>query len=208
MARSTTAPEALRTLRQRGSVAMGIIAMVLSAGMAALSVFSGQPSLVFLGCMLLVAAGSWLLFVRPALVITMAGVELRNPFRHTSIPWSKVEDVSPRWNLEVWSGDRSYAAWAIASHIERPQRGGLLSMGRLGSRAARDEAAAPKPTDGATVGSASRLIEDAMGEYAELVADGDSVAATGHGVLTREWQWLDVVLVVVPVLLIVVGIGL
>lgn len=206
MARSTTAPEALRTLRQRGSVAMGIIAILLSGGMAVLSVFSGQLSLLFLGCMLLVCAGSWLLFVRPAVVITMAGVELRNPFRHTRIPWSRVDDVSPRWNLEVWSGDKTYAAWAIASHIERPQRGGLMAMGRLGSQAARDEAAAPKPSDGATVGSASRLIEDAMGEYAELVADGDSAATTGQGEVTREWQWLDVTLVAVPVLLIVVGI--
>lgn len=208
MARSTTAPEALRTLRQRGSVATGVIAMLLGGGMAVLSVFSGAPSLAFLGSMLLVCSVSWLLFVRPAVVITMAGVELRNPFRHTRIPWSKVEDVSPRWNLEVWSGDRSYPAWAIASHIERPQRGGLLSMGRLGVQAAKDQAAVPKARDGATVGSASRLIEDAMGEYAELVAEGDSAASTGQGELTRQWQWVDVLLVAVPVILIVAGIRL
>ena len=205
MARSTTAPEALRTLRQRGSVAMGVIAMVLSGGMAIVSLLSGETSLIFLGCMLLLCAGSWLLFVRPAVVITMAGVELQNPFRHTRIPWSKVEDVSPRWNLEVWSGDRSYPAWAIASHIERPPRGGLLSMGRLGVQAAKDQAAAPKTRDGATVGSASRLIEDAMEEYAELVTEGDSAAAIGQGEMVREWQWLDIALVGVPVLLIVAG---
>jgi hypothetical protein len=208
MARSTSAPDALRTLRQRGSVAMGIVAMVLSGGLALLSVISGQVSVVFVGGALLVCAGCWLLFVRPSLVITMAGVELRNPFRCTRIPWAKVDDVSPRWNVEVWSGERSYPAWAIASHIERPQRGGIMTLGRLGAQAARDEAAAPKPGGGATVGSASRLIEDAMGEYAELVAEGDSAAATGQGEVTREWQGLDIALVAGSVLIILVGLFL
>ncbi len=205
MARPTTAPAALRTLRQRGSVAMGIVAMVLSGGMAVLSVVSGQASVLFVSSMLLVCAASWLLFVRPCVVITMAGVELHNPFRRTEIPWSKVDDVAARWNLEVWSGERSYAAWAIASHIERPQTGGLFAMGRLGSQAASDADAAPKPNGGATVGSASRLIEDAMGEYADLVADGDSAAAAGQGELTRRWQVLDLALVGVPAILILVG---
>jgi hypothetical protein len=209
MARSTTAPQALRTLRQRGSVAMGVIAMVLSGGMALLSLVDAVSSLVFLGCMLLGCLGAWLLFVRPCVVLTMAGVELHNPLRHTRIPWSKVDDVAARWNLEVWSGDRSYPAWAIASHIERPQGGGgVLAMGRLGSQAARDEATAPKPSGGATVGSSARMIEAAMGEYAELVANGDGAAVAGQGQLTREWQWLEVALLVVPALLVVVGLFL
>jgi hypothetical protein len=205
MARSTTTPQALRTLRQRGSVAMGIIAMVLSGGMAVLSVVSGQGSLLFVGAMLLMCAASWLLFVRPDVVITMAGVELNNPLRRTRIPWSKVDDVAARWNLEVWSGDRSYAAWAIASHIERPRTGGMFAMGRLGSQSARDEQEAPRPSGGATVGSASRLIEDARGEYAELVAQGDSAAVPGEGELTRTWQPLDLALLGVPALVVVVG---
>ena len=43
MSRSTSAPEALRTLRQRGSIALGIVAMSLGGLMAVLSVFSGEP---------------------------------------------------------------------------------------------------------------------------------------------------------------------
>ena len=42
MSRSTSAPEALRTLRQRGSIALGIVAMSLGGLMAVLSVFSGR----------------------------------------------------------------------------------------------------------------------------------------------------------------------
>jgi len=53
MSRSTSAPEALRTLRQRGSIAMGIVAMIVGGFMAVLSLFSGDVSLVFVGVMLL-----------------------------------------------------------------------------------------------------------------------------------------------------------
>ena len=53
MSRATSAPEALRTLRQRGSVALGVVAMSLGGLMSVLSVFSGDPSLVLIGVMLI-----------------------------------------------------------------------------------------------------------------------------------------------------------
>jgi hypothetical protein len=203
MSRSTSAPEALRTLRQRGSIALGIVAMSLGGLMSVLSVFSGEPSLVLIGVMLLLVAVGWVLFIRPSVVLTVVGVELDNPFRRTSIPWSHVEDVSPRWNLEVWAGGKAYPAWAVASHIERPKRSGVPGYGKLGLDAATLNA--PKPSEGATVGSASRLIETAMGEYAELVAEGDSAAVTGREI-TRSWNWLDIACFVVPVVVVLVGI--
>ena len=201
MSRSTSAPEALRTLRQRGSIAMGIIAMAVGGLMAALSLFSGDASLVFIGAMLLLAAIGWVLFIRPCVVLTVVGIELDNPFRRTTIPWSHVEDVSPRWNLEVWSGGTAYPAWAIASHIERPKRQGIPGYGKLDLGSTPAET---KPSEGATVGSASRLIETAMGEYAQLLAEGDSAAVTGREI-TREWNWLDIACFAVPVAIALVG---
>ncbi|MDQ2783257.1 MAG: PH domain-containing protein [Actinomycetota bacterium] len=204
MTRPTTAPEALRTLRQRGSVAMGVIAVALGVVMAVLSALSGEPSLVMIGFLLLLAGGGWVLFVRPNVVITMLGVELNNPFRQTHIPWSKVEDVAARWNLEVYAEGRDYPAWAVASHIERPQSQGLLGFGRLGAHARKDAVDAPAPSRGATVGSTSRMIESAKDEWTELVAAGDS-AVVRDGEVTRVWQWLDVVCVAAPIVLVVVG---
>ncbi|HEY6743088.1 MAG TPA: PH domain-containing protein [Lapillicoccus sp.] len=202
MSRPTSAPEALRTLRSRSSIALGIIAMAVGGLMAVLSMFSGEPSLVLIGFMLLLVAVGWVLFIRPSVVLTVVGVELDNPFRRTTIPWSHVEDVSPRWNLEVWAGGKAYPAWAIASHIDRPKRQGIPGYGKLDLGAA--AANAPKPSEGATVGTASRLIETAMGEYAELVAEGDSAAVTGREI-TRGWNWLDLACFAVPVLVILVG---
>ena len=201
MSRPTSAPEALRTLRSRSSIALGIITMAIGGLMAVLSMFSGEPSLVLIGFMLLLVAVGWVLFIRPSVVLTVVGVELDNPFRHTTIPWSHVEDVSPRWNLEVWAGGKAYPAWAIASHIDRPKRQGIPGYGKLDLG---DAANAPKPSEGATVGTASRLIETAMGEYAELVAEGDSAAVTGREI-TQGWNWLDLACFAVPVLVILVG---
>jgi hypothetical protein len=183
---------------------MGVIAMVVTGAMALLTVLSGELSLIFVGLMLFACGAAWVFFVRPAMVLTMVGVELRNPFRHTRIPWSQIEDVSARWNPEVWAGGRSYSAWAVASHIERPRNSGVLSLGRLGTQATADAAKSPKPSGGATVGSASRLVETGLAEYAELVAEGDSAVVQG-GELIREWQWLDFAALGVPLLLVLVG---
>ena len=51
---------------------------------------------------------------------------------------------------------------------------------------------------------ACRLIETAMGEYAELLAEGDSAAVTGREI-TRQWNWLDIAAFAVPVLVILIG---
>ena len=203
MARSAPAPEALRTLRQRGSIALGTVAIVACVGMALASIVSGEPSLVLIGLMLLGAAMGWVLLVRPCVVITLHGIHLDNPIRRTVIPWSQVQDVSARWNLEVYSGDHAYPAWAIASHIERPASQGMLGFGALGRASQQDVAPAPK--EGTTVGSASRLLESAMDEWRELAAEGRLEAQTG-GTLTRTWQPLDIAALAVPILLVVVGI--
>ena len=98
---------------------------------------------------------------------------------------------------------KAYPAWAIASHIERPKRQGVPGYGKLGLD---DTAAnAPKPSEGATVGSASHLIETAMAEYAQLLAEGDSAAVTGREI-TRTWNWLDLACFALPILVILVGI--
>jgi len=198
MARSDPAPEALRTLRQRGSIALGVSAIVVCVGMVVASILSGEPSLVLIGLMLLGAAVGWVLLVRPCVVITLHGIHLDNPIRRTVIPWSQVQDVSARWNLEVYSGDRAYPAWAIASHIERPASQGMLGFGVLGRMSQQDVAPAPK--EGTTVGSAARLIEDAKDEWAELVAEGRPEGHTG-GELTRTWNLADILSLGVPVVI-------
>ncbi len=204
MTSSTPTDQALRTLRQRGSMLLGIAAMASCLGIVATSAFSEGVSIAFTGLMLLGAGIGWVLFVRPSVLLTMHGVHLNNPLRRTVIPWSKVQDVSARWNLEVYADDRSYPSWAIASHIERPQRQGLLGFGSLGPKAGSDAAAAPAPSGGATVGGAARLIEEAKGEWVELREDGRPEAVSG-GRVVRTWNLPDILALGLPVLVTAFG---
>lgn len=201
MASTAASPEALRTLRQRGSVVLGVISIVGGVGLAFWSLVSGEPSLVFIGSMLLVAACGWTLFVRPALVITLVGVHVHNPLRRTVVPWDKVDDLATRWNLEVYTGEKRIPVWAIASHIERPRGAGLLGATGLGRKMMADSVPVPK---GATVQTSAASIELAREEWAEMVADGrPEVVAVGE--VSRRWDALDIAALVVPVVLVVLG---
>ncbi|MDQ6715297.1 MAG: hypothetical protein M3Z83_04225, partial [Actinomycetota bacterium] len=102
-----------------------------------------------------------------------------------------------------YADDRSYPAWAIASHIERPQRPGLLGLGSLGMKSS-VEAAAPPPSRGATVGSAAALIEDAMAQWRELHTDGGPGGAA-DGQVVRTWDLPDLVVLGIPLLLALAG---
>lgn len=199
---STSSPEVLRSLRQRGSAFLGWLAVVAFGGMALLSIVSGETSPVFLGALVLAATGSWVLLARPRVTITIEGVDLENPIRRTHLPWARIDDVSPRWNLEVWSGEKVYRAWAIASHIDRPKRG---SMSSFGGPDAEELKNAPRPTEKATVVASARLIEDAKEEWNEMVASGHPEARLG-GQVTQRWDWADIVALSIPTLVILLGI--
>lgn len=56
--------------------------------------------------------GMYLVLVRPSVVVTLAGLELVNPFRRHTVPWSAVRTLSSRWQLRVELTDgRTLVAW-------------------------------------------------------------------------------------------------
>lgn len=212
---ATSAPsrEALRTLRQRGSVVLGWCATVGGYGMALWSLFSGQPSLGFIAGAALVGSLGWVLFVRPALVISLYGVHVNNPLRRTLVPWARVQDVGTRWNLELYfedgpeRTDRHVTSWAIASHVQRQRGGGLLgalSPRRLGQVG---QDTAPPPPPGTTVGSAADSVELALQEWREMVADRRDEVST-EGEVERTWDAADLLAVALPVVLVLVAVVL
>ena len=208
MAPTSPSTVALRTLRQRGSVALGIVTTVLCVGIVVTSVVTRSFSLIFDGFMLLAAAVGWVLFTRPSLAVSLAGVHVNNPIRRTVVPWARVEDVATRWNLEVYTDTgASYAAWAISSHIQRPRGAGVLGFGGAGQRFMAESAASAgqsRPSDGATVRSAAQSVELARDEWAEMVADWrPEVSAEGQ--VTHTWDPTDLALLGIPILLIVLG---
>ena len=202
----TTSMQALRTLRQRGSVVLGVIAMACGYGLAVWSLVGGEPSVVFIGAMLIVGGSGWAFFVRPAVVISLYGVHVHNPLRRTLIPWNRLVDVGTRWNLELYHGEKHTAAWAIASHVERQRGTGMLGM-MSGRRMTAAPEAGPPPSKGVTVQSAAASVELAREEWVEMVTDRrPEVSADGE--VERSWDLADLAVLGVPVLVVVAGIVL
>jgi hypothetical protein len=199
----------VHTLRQRGSVVLGVIAMTCCAGLLVISLLNPPLHLSFVGVMLLGIAIGWVLFVRPNVALSLAGVHLGNPLRRTTIPWALVEDVSARWNLEVYAGGRAYSVWAISSHIERPRGGGgAFGIGSaLGQRLAEDAASGPRPERGVTAFSAAELIEAAREEWQEAAASGE-IAGVDRPEVAQAWDVPDVLALLVPAALILAGTAL
>ena len=167
-----------RVFRQRSTLGLaavgGASALLLLASLA--QNWAAYPRPSFVAWILFGLACVWSIFVRPAVLLDLEGVTVRNVLRDVHIPWARVTDVEARWNLKVFAGDRGYTAWAIASQVERPRAtsGGMfggLSSGRLARQTRADahqSAAAPK----VTASSVARSIEQAKVEYDEAVAAG------------------------------------
>lgn len=102
--------------------------------------WSSFPRPLFAAWVIFGLALTWVIFVRPAVVLDDRGVTLRNVLRDVYIPWARLTQVTSRWNVKVFAGDKGYSAWAISSQVERPRP---VSSGVLSSR----PAALPKSTN-------------------------------------------------------------
>lgn len=64
----------------------------------------------------------WAFLASPRLRADAEGVSIRNPLRTTSGPWSSVEDLAMRWQVEVrFVGGRTVQAWSVAARKANPR---------------------------------------------------------------------------------------
>ena len=199
---SSAAPDTTRhTFRQRGSVVLGAVCMLACVGMFIGSL--SQTNLAFAGLMALATCWSFVLLVRPSLQLSVAGVHINNPLRRTTIPWPLVEDCLSRWNLQVYAGEQVVTAWAISSSIQRPKRLGYAgSVFGRGLNPADLAGPAPQAVSAAAV---ARLIQEGREEWQQEVAAG-MLVDDAHAQVVREWDWLDAVLLVAPIVVVVAGV--
>ena len=204
----------VHVLRPRGSVFLGIVAIVAASVMLA---FSGGAGLAFIGAMALLATCSFVLLVRPHVRVSIEGAAVHNPFRRTFVPWRVLEDAGSRWNLELYAAERTIRVWAISNPMIRPRVGMSLGFGGIGApRAPGDAAASADPfakakaegalRHGATSApAAARLIEAAREDWLEAVDEG-IVAEPANPRIVARWDLWDIALVVVPAIFILVAV--
>jgi len=195
--------------RQRSSVVLasvcGVTGLLLLLSLA--RNWGSYPRPLFAAWVVFGLAVAWSIFVRPAVLLDVEGVTLRNVVRDVHIPWTRLTDVTSRWNLKVFTGDRGYTSWAISSEVERRKgaSGGMVRMpvpGRLqgvSSAEAKPSTTVPK----ATAQSVAKMITIAKQEYDEAVASGELAAEPDESVRVT---WVPVVMAVLllPALVVVV----
>ena len=204
--------------RQRSSLALAVVCGV--TGLLLLVTMAWQwadnPQPLFAAWMFLGLAVVWSLFVRPAVLLDDDGVTIRNILRDIHIPWALLTDVEFRWNLKVFVGDRVYAAWAISSQDGRPKsaNSGMFGAGipaRLdrfaNANATRFQpsqtSTAPTQSSKVTASSVARVIEQAMQEYAEAVAQG-ALPAAPDAKVRATWVPLVIAVLVLPAIAVAV----
>lgn len=196
-------PSSGQVFRQRAPLGLAAVcaavALLLLVSLA--QNWADYPRPSFVAWILFALAGVWSIFVRPAVLLDLDGVTIRNVLRDVHIPWARLTDVESRWNLKVFAGERGYTAWAISSQVERPKTtsggmfGGLVS-GRLDRQARADhhrDTAAPK----VTASTVARSIEQAKQEYDDAVATG-LLAAVSDAPVRITWVPLVLAVLLLP----------
>lgn len=196
-----------QVFRQRSplalSVLFGVTGLLLLVSMAL--DWADKPEPLFALWVIFGLALMWSLFVRPAVLLDIDGVTIRNVLRDIHIPWVLVTDVEFRWNLKVFAGDRAYTAWAISSQVERPKGtgGGRFAIlpGQV-NKYARADVLSSTPAPKVTASMVARSIEAAKEDYAEAVAHG-ALAAPPESQVRISVVPLVLVVLVLPAVAIV-----
>ncbi len=207
----------VHVIRPRGSVALGVIAIIAAAFLLA---FSGGAGLSFMAVLALLGTMSFVLLVRPHVRVSIEGVAVHNPFRRTFVPWRLLEDVGSRWNLELYAADRTVRVWAISNPMIRPKVGVSLGFGGIGAPRApgREDALGSAASSGAAGGAGAagdrlgpasaprvaRLVEAAKADWVDAVDEGIVAEPLSPRIVDR-WDLWDLGLALVPALAWAIG---
>ena len=204
-------PAMKHVYRQRSS--LGLAAVCAATGVILLQSlarnWADYPRPVLVALVLFGLAATWAIFVRPAVLLDVGGVTVRNVVRDVHIPWTTLTHVQTRWNLKVFAGDRGFTAWAISSPVGRPSgaSGGrfrVLSPRRLEKQFGIDAARSATP-EKVTAAAIARSIEQAKQEYDDAVAQGRLSGVADSGVSVTWVPWVMAALLVPAVAVVVLS---
>ncbi len=134
------------------------------AGVAAVALVSGlvtdwRATLPYVAPVALLVLWTWAAYWRPAVVVSPAGVELRNVVRTVELPWPTIQAVETKYALTLRTAYGDYASWAAPA----PGRSRALGAGKDAGQNL------PETTyQGGTVGAGDLLV-GASGQAAAIV---------------------------------------
>jgi len=167
-----------RSFRQWGQLMVGAVLAAVAAGIAWAMVggwMSRSPAGVAWCAVLLIL--SYVVFLRPCVVVDDRGVQVRNIVRDARVPWAQVRGAGSSWNLVIDTDAGPRSSWAI-SGTASPGRDALLRRRRGGAGGRQDAGGAAGPGGvGGPVGVGGS-DEGTLGYVATVDADAVSAGLT------------------------------
>ncbi|GAA3718946.1 hypothetical protein GCM10022224_100950 [Nonomuraea antimicrobica] len=166
--------------------------------------YTGKPSLVALAVLGALTALVYAVALRPATVLTEAGLAGRNPFRTTFLPWASIDDVTVSHAITVRYGDeqvlRLWTPMSTARERAKAQRRATApaQRGRL-----KTEPTLSKGEQAALEAFAGKTHADWVGDQIRDRAESARRRGEEAAPARVTWSYDSIVLVVVAAALVV-----
>ena len=109
-----------------GRVLAVVVAVLGLGGLVTGLVADAGATWPYVAPVLLVVLWVWAAYWRPAVLVSPAGVELRNVTRTIELPWPTIQRVDTRYALTLHTAYGDYAAWAAPA----PSRARVATSGK------------------------------------------------------------------------------
>jgi len=108
--------------RPGSAIASGWVLIAFFVGFILQSLFYGGDILVTLGICGAGAYGSYLLFLKPYVLLFDEGIKIVNPTKEITATWDLVEEIETKYSMSIHIHGRTYYAWAAPAPSGRHSR--------------------------------------------------------------------------------------
>lgn len=108
--------------RPGSAIASGWVLIVFFLGFILQSLFYGGDILVTIGICGAGAFGSYLLFLKPYVLLFDEGIKIVNPTKEITATWDLVEEIETKYSMSIHVNDGTYYAWAAPAPSGRHSR--------------------------------------------------------------------------------------
>ena len=108
--------------RPGSAIASGWVLIAFFVGFIIQSLFYGGDILVTIGICGAGAFGSYLLFLKPYVLLFDEGIKIVNPTKEITATWDLVEEIETKYSMSIHVNERTYYAWAAPAPSGRHSR--------------------------------------------------------------------------------------
>jgi hypothetical protein len=108
--------------RPGSAIASGWILIAFFVGFIVQSFFYGGEIILTLGICGAGAFGSYLLFLKPYVLLFDEGIKIVNPTKEITATWDLVEEIETKYSMSVEINGKAYFAWAAPAPSGRHSR--------------------------------------------------------------------------------------